>query len=142
MTTTSPPAETAETHDQQPACTVYYDGDCPLCQREIGFYQGMKGADAIRWHDVSQTRTGAGDLSTRDAMARFHVRKADGTLVSGARAFFEVMKTIPRLRWLGRILSTPPIVWAAEASYDFFLLLRPALKRMLPAPKVRPRNDA
>lgn len=37
-----------------PACTVYYDGACPLCQREISFYRQRKGAEAVRWVDVAQ----------------------------------------------------------------------------------------
>lgn len=129
--------------DQTPqACTVYYDGTCPLCQREIAMYQGLEGADAIRWHDVSAVGTGADDLAAGDAMARFHVRRPDGSLVSGARGFFEVMKTIPKLRWLGQALSVPPIPWIAEGAYRLFLPLRPLLKRIVPAPKINPRNDA
>lgn len=124
------------------ACTVYYDGTCPLCQREISLYQGLEGADAIRWHDVSAAGTGADDLAAGDAMARFHVRRTDGSLVSGARGFFEVMKTIPKLRWLGQALSVPPIPWIAEGAYRLFLPLRPLLKRIVPAPKIKPRNDA
>ena len=142
MSTTSSPIDTAETEKVEPACTVYYDGACPLCQREIAMYQCMDGSEAIRWHDVSTDGTGAEDLATSDAMARFHVRRADGTLVSDARGFFEVMKTIPRLRWLGHMLSVPPIPWIAEGAYRLFLPLRPALKRIVPAPKTKPRNDA
>jgi predicted DCC family thiol-disulfide oxidoreductase YuxK len=143
MSTTSSQNRTSAS-DAEPAqaCTVYYDGACPLCQREIALYQGLEGADAIVWHDVSTTGTDADDLATRDAMARFHVRRADGSLVSGARGFFEVMKTIPRLRWLGYALSVPPIPWIAEGAYRLFLPLRPVLKRIVPAPQNRPRNDA
>lgn len=142
MTTTS--SQNADQTPQQTsqACTVYYDGTCPLCQREVSLYQGLDNANAIRWHDVSDVGTGADDLTTGDAMARFHVRRPDGSLVSGARGFFEVMKTIPKLRWLGHALSVPPIPWIAEGAYRLFLHLRPLLKRIVPAPKVKPRNDA
>ena len=105
-------------------------------------YQNLDTDERVRWHDVSVTGTGQDDLSTSDAMARFHVRRADGSLVSGARGFFEVMKTIPRLRWLGLALSVPPIPWIAEGAYRFFLPLRPALKRLIPPPKNELRNDA
>lgn len=141
MSTTSSQNEDQGADQTPQACTVYYDGTCPLCQREISMYQGMDGADAIRWHDVSAVGTGADDLITSDAMARFHVRRADGSLVSGARGFFEVMKTIPKLRWLGRALSVPPIPWIADGAYRLFLPLRPWLKRIVPAPRVTPRND-
>jgi predicted DCC family thiol-disulfide oxidoreductase YuxK len=142
MAATSSPIDGAENEKAKATCTVYYDGACPLCQREIAMYQGMDGAETIRWHDVSVSGTGSDDLATQDAMARFHVRRADGSLVSGARGFFEVMKTIPKLRWLGQVLSVPPIPWIAEGAYRLFLPLRPFLKRIIPAPKTRPRNDA
>lgn len=142
MAATSSPIDIPESEKAKEACTVYYDGACPLCQREIAMYQGMDGAETIRWHDVSVSGTGSDDLATQDAMARFHVRRADGSLVSGARGFFEVMKTIPKLRRLGRALSVPPIPWIAEGAYRLFLPLRPFLKRIIPAPKTRPRNDA
>ncbi|MEM6711386.1 MAG: DUF393 domain-containing protein [Pseudomonadota bacterium] len=124
------------------ACTVYYDGACPLCQREISFYQGLDGADAIRWHDVSKVDTGTDALTQNQAMARFHVRRADGSLVSGARGFIEVMKTIPKLKTLATILSVPPLPWIAEGAYRLFLPLRPTLKKLIPAPTNTPRNDA
>lgn len=145
MNTTSSQNED-QNADQTPqqtsqGCTVYYDGTCPLCQREISLYQGLDSARTIRWHDVSAVGTGADDLATGDAMARFHVRRPDGSLDSGARGFFEVMKTIPKLRWLGHALLVPPIPWIAEGAYRLFLPLRPLLKRLVPAPKIKPRND-
>lgn len=33
--------------------SVFYDGDCPLCQREIAFYRRRSGAERIRWIDVA-----------------------------------------------------------------------------------------
>jgi predicted DCC family thiol-disulfide oxidoreductase YuxK len=37
----------------QTRLTVYYDGACPVCSREMGFYQRQAGADDIQWVDVA-----------------------------------------------------------------------------------------
>ncbi len=83
--------------------TVYFDGSCPLCRREIGFYKNSAGSDQIIWQDVSRVSDGqvAGDLSCQQAMARFHVRGADGALKSGAAAFVELWMSLKYWRWFG-----------------------------------------
>ena len=62
--------------------TVYYDGSCPLCSTEISFYRKREGAQAITFVDVSdaEQRTNLGDLDSEQAMRRFHVRDANGTI--------------------------------------------------------------
>ncbi|MEM9937460.1 MAG: DUF393 domain-containing protein [Pseudomonadota bacterium] len=112
---------------------VYFDGSCPLCQKEIGLYQRMRGGEAIKWVDVSDPNalSHVDDLSCSVAMKRFHIRQADGTLVSGGRAFPELWKQLPTLRWIGLISSVPPISWLAVIAYQLFLPLRPRLQRLL-----------
>jgi predicted DCC family thiol-disulfide oxidoreductase YuxK len=106
-------------------CTVYYDGGCPVCAREIGFYQSRSG-DAVRFVDVAAaTDDPAPDLDRASALARFHVRTADGRLVSGGRAFAELWKTVPALRALGRLASVPPIPTLLDLAYAMFLRIRP-----------------
>lgn len=122
-------------------CTVYYDGACPVCQREITLYQRLDQDRTIKWHDLSAAETGRSDLSTEQALARFHVQRKDGTLVTGAAGFAEVMKTIPSLRWLGITLSFPPIAWITERFYRLFLLIRPSLKNIVRQSRHKPRHD-
>jgi predicted DCC family thiol-disulfide oxidoreductase YuxK len=112
--------------------TVYYDGACPLCRREIAFYRRRRGADAIRWRDVSAAADTppAADLCREAALKRFHVRTADGRLVSGGRAFAEVWAALPGFRPMGRALRMRPLVWVLEAGYRLFLPLRPVLQRL------------
>jgi predicted DCC family thiol-disulfide oxidoreductase YuxK len=113
-----------------PRVTVYYDGACPLCSREIGTYRRLRGSDQVCWVDVSGEAGPLGPGLTREAaLARFHVRTDDGTLVSGGAAFVRLWGSLPALRWLAAIASRPPLSWALEPAYRLFLRLRPWLSR-------------
>ena len=58
-------------------------------------------------------------------MARMHVRRADGELVSGAAAFAEMWRHMQGLRWLGRLLALPLVKAVADLAYRGFLRVRP-----------------
>lgn len=112
--------------------TVYFDGACPLCRREIDFYRRRRGADRIQWVDVSSANEQqlSSGLCRSDALARFHVRRSDGRLDSGGRAFAELWYALPDFRWLGRIARTPLLTPVLETAYRGFLHLRPAMQRL------------
>jgi predicted DCC family thiol-disulfide oxidoreductase YuxK len=113
------------------ALTVYYDGACPLCRVEIAHYRRQQGADAIRFVDVADPTACGPGLSHEQALARFHVRDAEGQLLSGAAAFVGLWQHLPRWRWLGRVAALPPVLALLELGYRAFLPLRPALSRRL-----------
>lgn len=110
--------------------TVFYDGACPLCDAEIGLYRGCAGAERVAFVDVSVVATGAvaPGLEKAAALKRFHVRRADGTLVSGAAGFGHLWLALPGWRWIGRIVLLPGILQAVELVYRGFLIVRPALQ--------------
>ena len=111
--------------------TIYFDGQCPLCVREIAFYRKLRGADQIEWIDIARG-TGlevAPGLSRCDAKRRFHLRDEHGRIFSGARAFAKLWSAIPSFRLLGQIAQLPPFVWVLEVLYRFFLVGRPALQK-------------
>ncbi|MGJ4953843.1 DCC1-like thiol-disulfide oxidoreductase family protein [Bradyrhizobium sp. HKCCYLS20291] len=71
---------------EQAPCTVYFDGSCPLCRAEIGYYVRTDEAGALCFIDVSQAGAAVPDgLTQREAMQRFHVRAGDGRLLSALR---------------------------------------------------------
>jgi len=112
--------------DASPACTVYYDGACPVCSREIAHYRTRDGAARIAFVDVSgEGHAATPDLPREAALARMHARLPDGTLVSGAAAFAALWGALPGWRWLGRFASLPGISHAAEGAYRLFLAARP-----------------
>lgn len=113
-----------------PLLTVYFDGSCPLCRREIGMYRRWPQALSLAWVDVSAGQDLGGVLSCEAAMARFHVRDQQGRLFSGAAAFSRLWRVFPGWRWLGWLSAWPPLSWVFEAAYRLFLPLRPTLQRM------------
>jgi len=116
----------------EPELTVYYDGSCPLCRREIAHYRRLRPREPVAWVDVSEPQTPLGtDLSPGAAMARFHVRRPDGTLLSGGAAFARLWLAMPGWHWLGRLCRNRPMTVLLEAAYRTFLPVRPWLQRRL-----------
>lgn len=109
-----------------PEATVYYDGACPVCAREIAVYQKAEGADRIAFVDANICAPASlgPDLSSEAALARIHVRLADGRLVSGAEAFAALWLSLPGWAWLGRIARAPIVLPVLEIGYRGFLKLR------------------
>lgn len=110
-----------------PALTVYFDGACPVCSREMALYRRQPGADACAWVDASacaEADLGPG-LTRAAALARFHVRRADGELVAGTRGFAALWRALPRTAWLGRLATLGPMPMLLDLGYRVFLSLRP-----------------
>jgi predicted DCC family thiol-disulfide oxidoreductase YuxK len=109
--------------DPKAAVEVFFDGACPVCRREIAAYRDMRGMEAIIWRDVAVEPVAG--LDRKAALARFHVRCADGEITSGAAAFLAVWRATPRLAPLARLLDRPPFRGLLEIGYRGFLRIRP-----------------
>ncbi len=111
---------------QQPALTVYYDGACPVCSREVAFYRRRSGAEHIAWIDAATcdaSDLGPG-LIREDALGRLHVRRRDGGLQSGADAFLAIWRRLPAFRPLARIFAWAPLNRSLEGAYGIWLRWR------------------
>ncbi len=116
---------------EKPSLTVYFDGSCPLCRAEISHYRAEAGADALDFVDVSLPEVVVpADLTRQEAMSRFHVRADDGTLISGAAAFVDVWRRLPRWRWAARLAALPGMLVVLETGYRLFLPIRPVLAKL------------
>lgn len=123
----------------EPRLEAFYDGACPLCAREIAFYRNRIGADEVRWVDIAaDPDPGLPEGLTKDAaMARFHVRTADGTVLSGAAAFLALWRRLDRFTRLGAVLSHPLSLPVLEAGYRSFLKARPFLQPWFTSPAAK-----
>ncbi len=113
--------------------TVWFDGACPLCRREIALMRRLDRRGRIDFVDVSAPGAPADCPADRAALlARFHAREGD-RLLSGAAAFAAMWRAIPVLRPLGEAARFPPLLALLELAYRGFLKIRPAIQRRLAA---------
>lgn len=108
--------------------TVWYDGDCPLCRREIAWIRRLDAAGRIGFVDAAGAEPGSCPLDREDLLARFHARE-DGRLLSGAAAFAAMWRAVPMLRPIGLLARHRPVLAALEWGYRRFLRYRPRLQR-------------
>lgn len=106
--------------------TVFFDGKCGLCRREISFYRRHAPDAPITWIDVMgpEFRPELFSLSRDAALRAIHVRNDDGQWRTGADAFSLIWKALPGFRWLGVLVSSPWILPAARGIYKAFGYLR------------------
>ncbi len=77
---------------------LLYDGDCPLCLREVSFLQKKDaGRGRVKFTDIAALdydpdENGGVDFET--AMGRIHAVRADGTVVKNVAVFQEVYDAI------------------------------------------------
>ena len=131
------------TDNHCPTLTVLYDGSCPLCRREIGVYQGLQPIDAaqtLQFSDISRADSALPPGGLRsDYLARFHVQRADGQVVSGAAAFVALWATLPGWRYLAMAARLPGATPLLEVVYRAFLRIRPQMQgiaKAFDAPRV------
>lgn len=111
--------------------TVFFDGSCPLCRVEIGYYRRKDQSGTLCFVDISEEGAVLPEgITQQQAMTRFHVRASDGRLLSGAAAFVEIWARLPKWHWAARTASLPGVMLALEMGYRTFLPFRPLLSRL------------
>ncbi|CAI5955974.1 unnamed protein product [Closterium sp. NIES-64] len=106
---------------------LLYDGDCPICMREVDFLRGRnKEFGTLKFVDIA-----AGDYSADEnagvqyeaAMGSIHGIRRDGTVVTGVEAFREFYEAVG-LGWVYAITKFPPVGALADAVYEIWAKYR------------------
>ncbi len=100
---------------------VFYDGECPLCMREIRMLQRMDRRSRIRFTDIAATDFDPATVEKTqpELMEEIHGRLPDGTLVSGVEVFRRLYAAVG----LGApvaLTRLPGVSHALEAGYRVF----------------------
>ena len=114
-----------------PTLTVWHDGACPLCQREIALMRRLDRRGAIRFVDAAGPDAAAScPLDPATMLERLHAEE-DGRMLSGAAAFAAMWRVLPMLRPLGLAARNPLVLRVLEKLYVRFLRFRPRIQRWL-----------
>lgn len=100
---------------------VFYDGECPLCRREIGLLQRRDGAQRIRFTDIADPAFDPAPLgvSWEALMKRIHGRLPNGDLVEGVEVFRQLYAAVGFER-LVRASRLPGVKQLLDAGYALF----------------------
>jgi predicted DCC family thiol-disulfide oxidoreductase YuxK len=109
---------------------LLYDGECPLCVREVNFLQKRdRGRGLVSFVDIAEddydpTENGGVDFAT--AMGRIHAVLADGSVIQNVEVFRRVYEILG-IGWIYAATKWPIIGPIVDALYGIWADWRLAL---------------
>jgi uncharacterized protein (TIGR01777 family) len=101
---------------------VYFNGDCRVCQSAMSRYRLECATARLDLDFVDSLRQSAAlqscGLRTEHLQGRIYLRELDGRIISGFPALLALWTTMPRHRFLARVLSLPVLRPVCVALYD------------------------
>lgn len=100
---------------------VFYDGDCPLCVREMRLLRRLDKRERIRFVNIaaeSFDRSSVG-VTWEALMDRIHARLPDGTLVEGVEVFRRLYAAVG-FKSLVALTRLPGIAQLLDLGYRWF----------------------
>ena len=105
---------------------VFYDGNCPLCNKEINIYKKLDTGSKFDWIDINtnQKLLDEYNLSFIDTMKIFHVIDNTGTVQKGVDGFLVIWRELAYWKILYFIVRLPLIKQLAKIAYHWFAIWR------------------
>ena len=134
------PASNIETTDSPWKVNLLYDGDCPLCVREVNFLRKKDdGRELVKFTDIADINYSAeenGGVDFETAMGRIHAVMADGTVIKNVEVFQKVYEVLG-IGWIYAPTKWPVIGPIVDKVYDLWadkrlaMTGRPSLKTVM-----------
>lgn len=101
--------------------TVFYDGACPICAREMALMKRLDKTQHLTLLDFSLAGFDAAPagLAIADLSAVIHAQWADGTVITGVAVFRAIWEAVG-LRCLSRLSRLPLIAPLIVKAYAWF----------------------
>ena len=102
--------------------TVFYDGKCGLCSKEIDHYQKIAPEGVFDWQDITESADmlNAEGVRLSEGLKLLHVRDSSGKIHVGVDAFILIWRQLQRWKVLAMIVSLPLIRQLANITYGAF----------------------
>ena len=121
-----------------PKLTIFFDGGCPLCKREVDFLQSKNQKGALSFIDIN-TSDFSSDLkygiTYKQAMDRIHAMKSDGSVIKDIKVFQEAYSLIG-LGWIYAPTKLPILdkfiefIYGLWAKYRLKITFRPSIEKL------------
>lgn len=106
--------------------SVFYDGKCGLCRKEIEHYKRIAPAAVFEWVDITVDTSTIEKMgiSYADGLKLLHAQDSNGKLYVGVDVFLLIWRQIPRWRILEIVVASPFIRPIANCVYRSFATWR------------------
>ena len=118
--------------------TIFFDGGCPLCKREVDFLKSKNQSGCLNFIDINSTDFSLDikyGFTYKQAMERIHALKSDGSVIKDIKVFQEAYSLIG-LGWIYAPTKLPILdkiiefIYGVWAKYRLKITFRPSIEKL------------
>ena len=117
--------------------TIFFDGGCPLCKREVDFMSSRNQKGFLRFIDINSSDFSFDKygITYKQAMERIHALKSNGSIIKDVNVFQEAYSLIG-LGWIYAPTKLPIIdkfiglIYGIWAKYRLKITFRPSIEKL------------
>ena len=118
--------------------TIFFDGGCPLCRREVDFLQSRNQKGHLGFVDINSSDFSLDlkyGITYKQAMERIHALKSDGSVIKDIKVFQEAYSLIG-LGWIYAPTKLPILdkfiefIYGLWAKYRLKITFRPSIEKL------------
>ena len=102
--------------------TVFYDGKCGLCSKEINYYRKIAPQGVFDWQDITACSDSLEKqgVCLAEGLKLLHAKDGNGQMQVGVDAFILIWRQLKRWKVLAMLVALPIIKPMAHFSYQLF----------------------